>query len=172
MSLKNLDASLIEEARKGNRDAMERLLIASQPDVRRYAMLHCRVSDIDDAVQEVLLLIARRLETLNILAAFSSWIFKTVQRECRRLGRVVIHYDPFDETTLEEWIQPKSEGELLSELISALGKLPDEYQAVILMKDFQQLTNKEIAAELDMTLVGVKSRLHRARLAARELLID
>lgn len=102
MSLKNVDTSLIKAARKGNREAMERLLIQSQPDVRRYAMLHCKISDIDDAVQEVLLLIARRLETLDILAAFSSWIFKTVQRECRRLGRVAIHYDPFDEATLEE----------------------------------------------------------------------
>ncbi|OUS02614.1 RNA polymerase subunit sigma-24 [Gammaproteobacteria bacterium 42_54_T18] len=172
MSLKNLDVTIIEAARKGDRDAMERLLAVSQPDVRRYAMLHCKISDIDDAVQEVLLAIARRLETLNILAAFSSWIFKTVQRECRRLGRVTLRYDPFDEATLEEWIQDKPEGELLNELLNAIDKLPKDYREVILMKDFYQLTNKEISSELSMSLVAVKSRLHRARLAARALLIN
>lgn len=172
MSLRDLDTSIIEDARNGDRSAMERLLVLSQPDVRRYAMLHCKISDIDDAVQEVLLVIVRRLETLNFLAAFSSWIFKTVQRECRHLGRVAIRYDPYDEAKLEEWIQPKSDGELLTELINTMNKLPKEYQDIILMKDFQQFTNKEIASELDMNLAGVKSRLHRARLAARALLID
>lgn len=172
MTLKNLDITIVEAARQGDRNAMERLLRLSQPDVRRYAMLHCKISDIDDAVQEVLLIIARRLETLNILAAFSSWIFKTVQRECRRLGRVALRYDPFDEATLEEWIQDKPEGELLSDLLNAMSKLPPKYQEVILMKDFQQLTNQEIATELNLSLVAVKSRLHRARLAARTLLID
>ncbi len=172
MTLKNLDATMIEAARRGDRDAMERLLTESQPDVRRYAMLHCKVSDIDDAVQEVLLVIARRLETLNVLAALSSWIFKTVQRECRRLGRVALRYDPFDEAALEEWIQSKPDAELLNDLLNAIDKLPKDYRDVILMKDFYQMTNREISKELGMSVVGTKSRLHRARLAARTLLID
>lgn len=172
MTLKKLDESVIEAARNGDRGAMERLLTESQPDIRRYAMLHCKISDIDDAVQEVLLVIARRLETLDILAALSSWIFKTVQRECRRLGRVAFRYDPFDEAMIDEWVQTRRDDELLTDLLNAIGKLPKDYRDVLLLKDFYQMTNKEIAQELGMSVVGTKSRLHRARLAARTLLLE
>lgn len=170
MALK-LDYAIVDAARSGDAAAMEALLLQAQPDVRRYAMKHCRISDIDDAVQEVLLIIARRLESLNFLAAFSSWVFKSVQRECRRLGRVALHYDPFDEAALEEWLSYKSRDQLLCELIDALAKLPDEYREVILLKDFQQLSNDEIAGELGISLAAVKSRVRRARLAVRDLLL-
>ena len=96
--------TIIAAARNGDSSAMDQLLSMTQPDVRRYAMKHCKISDIDDAVQEVLLTISRRLDSLKILAAFSSWVFKSTQRECRRLGRATINYDPFKEGLLEEWI--------------------------------------------------------------------
>jgi len=167
-----LDYSIIEAARDGDREAMETLLISSQPDVRRYAMKHCMISDVDDAVQEVLLIIARRLESLRVLAAFSSWIFKSVQRECRRLGRAALNFDPYDEAELEEWLQVKSQDQLLCELIDTMQKLPGEYREVILLKDFHHFSNKEISNEINLGLAAVKSRFRRARLAARSLLLD
>ncbi|OUS25448.1 RNA polymerase subunit sigma-24 [Gammaproteobacteria bacterium 45_16_T64] len=166
-----LDYTIIEAARGGDREAMESLLVTSQPDVRRYAMKHCKISDVDDAVQEVLIIIARRLESLRILAAFSSWIFKSVQRECRRLGRAALNFDPYDEAELEQWLQVKSQDQLLCELVDALQKLPTEYRDVILLKDFHQFSLHEIAGELNIGLAAVKSRLRRARVAARSLLL-
>lgn len=163
MTLKNLDRSLLQAAQGGDRRAMEELLSLSQPDIRRYAMQQCLISDVDDAVQEVLIIIARRLDSLRILAAFSSWLFKTVQRECRRLGRVALRYDPFEETELEAWLLSKPGNELQADLVSAVDRLQPEYRDVILLKDFEQLANKEIAARLGISLAAVKSRLHRAR---------
>ena len=171
MALYSLDMDLLISARAGNRDAMEQLLFISQPDIRRYAMKHCSITDIDDAVQEVLLTIARKLETLKVLAAFSSWIFKTVQRECRRLGRVALRYDPFDEGELEKWLKDHSDEQLLLELVDAIEKMPAEQREIIIMKEIQQLTNQEIAEELGITVAAVKSRIHRARLESRVLLM-
>lgn len=167
-----LDYTLIAAARAGDRKAMESLLLSSQPDVRRYAMKHCKISDVDDAVQEVLLVIARRLESLRILAAFSSWIFKSVQRECRRLGRAALHFDPYDEAALEQWLSVKSQDQLLCELLDALQKLSAEHRDIIVLKDFHQRSLQEIAQALGIGLPAVKSRLRRARLAARALLME
>lgn len=163
---------LLAAARNGDPNAMAELLSITQPDVRRFAMKHCKISDIDDAVQEVLLTIARRLDSLKVLAAFSSWLFKTVQRECRRLSRATINYDPFEEAVLEEWIDDRNNNELLLELTSTLTKLPIEYREALLLKDLEQLTLQELAAEKCISLAAAKSRLHRARRQARSLLLN
>lgn len=167
-----MDLSVIEAARDGDRSAMETLLLLSQPDIRRYAMRHCVISDIDDAVQEVLIIVAKHIESLKFLAAFSSWLFKTVQRECRRLGRVTLNYDPFEEEHLDSWLQAHSDDELINELISVIEKLPQEHREVILLKDIQQFSNREIASELGITVAAVKSRVHRARELTRAMLLD
>jgi RNA polymerase sigma factor (sigma-70 family) len=164
--------TIIAAARSGDADAMDQLLSITQPDVRRFAIKHCKISDIDDAVQEVLLTIARRLESLKILAAFSSWVFKSVQRECRRLGRATINYDPFEEALVEQWIDHRPNAELLFELANTLGKLPSEFREALLLKDLQQLTLQELADETGISLPAAKSRVRRARLAARSLLLD
>lgn len=166
-----MDLSVIAAARQGDRSALEALLLQSQPDIRRFAMRHCAISDIDDAVQEVMLIIARQISSLMFLAAFSSWMFKTVQRECRRLGRVTLNYDPFDEEQLDQWMQAHSSDELLHDLLNVIEKLPAEYRDVIVLKDIQQLSSREIAGELGITVAAVKSRVHRARELTRSLLL-
>ena len=50
-ALENL-GPVIEAARRGEPAALDRLLAACQPDLRRYATRHCLISDIDDAVRE------------------------------------------------------------------------------------------------------------------------
>ncbi len=163
---------LLELAHNGDEASLAQLLRQCQTDIRRYAQKHCMISDIDDAVQEVLLIIARRLESLRVLAAFSSWMFKTVQRECRRLGRKTLGYDPFDEERLEHWLARHSDEDLHLELTRALTALPEHYREVILLRDFHQWTLGEMAAQLDLTMAAVKSRLHRAREAIRAILLN
>ena len=50
--------------------------------------------------------------------------------------------------------------------------LPENYRAVIVLADYQELSMKEIAEALDLTVPNVKTRLHRARLAVRESLSE
>ena len=56
---------LVDAARGGDEEALVSLIAAAQPDVRRYAARNCRAADIDDAVQETLLLLYRRIGTLR-----------------------------------------------------------------------------------------------------------
>ena len=171
MALRDIDQKRITGALSGNREDLEVLLHLAQPDIRRYAMKHCMIGDVDDAVQEVLLTMSRHLQSLRVVAAFSSWLFTCTRRECRRLGRVTLSYDPLDEARVDEWLGSASGPELLYEVLSALDSLPDDYRRVLLLKEYQQLTNKEIAEQLQISLPAVKSRLHRAREMVRNALI-
>lgn len=171
MALAAQHLPVLEAAHGGDTRAMEQLLRICRPDVRRYAQRHCLISDVDDAVQEALLLLARRLHGLRAVAAFSGWLLRVVQRECRRLGRKALAYDPYDEEKLEHWLVQHDNDSLRLELSSALQSLPAHYREVILLRDFEELTIAEIAERLGLTMAAVKSRLHRARELAREHLL-
>lgn len=171
MTLAAQHLPVLEAAHGGDARAMEQLLRLCRPDVRRYAQRHCLISDVDDAVQEALLLLARRLHGLRAVAAFSGWLLRVVQRECRRLGRKALAYDPYDEEKLEHWLAAHDDDSLRLELSHALQSLPAHYREVILLRDFEELAIAEIAARLGLTVAAVKSRLHRARELAREYLL-
>lgn len=171
MALAARHQPLLAAAHAGDPQALEQLLRIARPDIRRYAQQHCLLSDVDDAVQEALLTVARKLPQLRVLAAFSGWAIRLVQRECRRLGRVTLRYDPYDEERLEQWLVVRDTASLRVELVAALESLPAHYREVMLLRDLEELTIAEIAARTGLTGANVKSRLHRARALAREYLL-
>ncbi|MCI0392793.1 MAG: ECF-type sigma factor [Acidobacteria bacterium] len=46
--------------------------------------------------------------------------------------------------------------------------LPTQYRMVLVMRDMEQLSRKEVAEALDISEQNVKIRLHRARLFLRQ----
>lgn len=56
------------------------------------------------------------------------------------------------------------------QVLAALGRLEDEYRAVLVMRDIEGFDYRQMAEILDMPLGTLKSRLFRARLALREQL--
>lgn len=162
---------LILAAQTGDPVAIEGLLAACQTDARRYARRHCQASDVDDAVQESLLVVARRVRGLQAAAAFSSWLFTVIRRECLRLQRAMFRHDPLDDDVIERQLAARSDDALRIDLANALESLPAHYREVVLLRDFEELTIAEIAERFDEPTGAVKSRLHRARLLVREYLL-
>ena len=162
---------LLHAARLGDATALDDLLQICQPDIRRYAYRHCLMSDVDDAVQETLLIITRRLGSLRVVAAFSGWLFQIVRRECHRLERRLFGLDPYDEEKMDNWLASHTDEAVRLDLIDALESLPEHYREVILLRDFHEMTISEIAVRIQLTTFATKSRLHRARKLIREYLL-
>ncbi len=78
-------------------------------------------------------------------------------------------FDPADQHTLSPYAQleQKERRELLRE---AVEELPDDQKAVIVLRDFQDLSYEEIGEALDIPLGTVKSRLKRAREKIKQIL--
>lgn len=172
MALAEKHYPLIEAAQIGDPAALDRLLQVCQPDIRRYAQRNCLMSDVDDAVQETLIILSRRVQSLRVLVAFSSWLFTIVRRECRRLERHVFGIDHYDEQEAEHWLAARSVDLLRLDLVRALESFPPHYREVILLRDFEELSIHELAQQLALTSAAVKSRLHRARQLMREYLLE
>lgn len=58
------------------------------------------------------------------------------------------------------------------EILRALGRLPEDYRATVLLADVEEFSYKEIAALLDVPIGTVMSRLSRGRKLLREQLSD
>ncbi|MBS0456452.1 MAG: RNA polymerase sigma factor [Proteobacteria bacterium] len=162
---------LILAAQTGDSAAVERLLVVCQADARRYAYKHCHASDVDDAVQESLLVISRKVRGLKAAAAFSSWLFTVIRRECRRLAHRMFKHEPLEDDIVEQQLAFRTDESLRIDLAKALESLPAHYLEVVLLRDFEELTIAEIAERLGEQTGAIKSRLHRARELIREYLM-
>lgn len=163
--------NLILAAQMGDAAALSRLLAVCQADARRYAYKHCHASDVDDAVQESLLIVARKVRGLKAAAAFSSWLFTVIKRECRKLTRRMFRQEPLADELAEERLLQRPTDDLRIDLANALESLPAHYLEVVILRDFEELTIAEIAARLAEPPGAVKSRLHRARELVREYML-
>ncbi|MEH2506195.1 RNA polymerase sigma factor (sigma-70 family) [Bradyrhizobium sp. AZCC 1578] len=161
--------SLIEAARGGDTAARVSLIAAAQPDIRRYAARNCRAADIDDAVQETLLLLYRRVGALRAVTSFSAWLFSVARRACLRLLRRATETRAADDA--EARLAHLAPEDIRIDLSRAIQSLPDHYREVILLRDIEELSIDEIAGVLGLTRESVKARIHRARIMIREYLV-
>ncbi len=164
------DKRLLEAARQGDAAALESLLILCRPNLRRYAALTClTTADAEDAVQEALIIVYRKVSALRSVGTFSQWIFQIVRRECLRLMRPG-HAD-LEAVQEEAYLSAHSDIELRMDITLAVQSLPAIYRDVILLRDFEEMTVREIAERLGLVPETVKTRLYRGRQLVREHLL-
>jgi RNA polymerase sigma factor (sigma-70 family) len=157
-------------ARGGDPGALDRVLKRSRQDLRRYAEYHCPINDVEDAVQESLFTVSRKLMDLRQLESFTSWLFRIVKRECNRYKRAtrMLMQVPITEDIVGPHY-PESKG-LARDVAKALESLPLHYREIILLRDLEGLTVEELGQRLLLTPQAAKARLHRARSLARQYL--
>lgn len=163
----------VAAAMAGDDAAIIRLLELTQPDIRRFAKRQChRSSDVDDAVQEALWLLYRRVGMLRAAENLSAWLFTVVRRSCARLARMAMpNYIELNEFSDDVRLSAITLPELRIDVAHAIASLPPHYRQIVLLRDIQEMTIAEIAAELSLTHESVKARLHRARSLLREYLL-
>ena len=166
--------------------AFDRLYRDHVDRIYRFAQRLCgQVEDAQDLVQDTFLNAYRGLEGFRGDAQVSTWLYRIAARACLRLRRKR-KGEPARELSLEEFI-PTSEGEfrlqvptdgltpeealenkeLKRALHQAIQKLPNKYRVVLVLRDMEELTAKEVGTIMGLNERAVKSRLHRARLFVR-----
>jgi RNA polymerase sigma-70 factor (ECF subfamily) len=168
--------TLLTAAQAGDIAALNRLVAAHRQGVYRYGLHVCRTTeDAEDAVQETLWAATRAIRTFRGTASsIASWMFTIVRRECLRLlerhQRAPSSLDDADDV-LAEVIDPSDALALrrrIDLLAAALADLDPLHREVILLRDIQELSAPEAAAQLAISVDALKSRLHRARVNLRE----
>lgn len=180
-------AALVTNAAAGDRQAMEQLLMRAQEVAYRFSLLVCgHPEDAEDVMQDALLKTYQYINRIDQPDAFRTWLYTTVRNAClmkrrRRAGEpahfVSIEHGiegrdgataavdvaddtrPVDEQLMDDWMDGR--------LRDALKKLPPEYRMIVVMREIEGLSTREVAAVTGYSEANVKTRLHRARLMLR-----
>lgn len=152
----------------------------------RYAQRLCGEPEAaKDLVQDTFLNAYRGYKDFRGESQVSTWLYTIASRACQRLRRKR-KGQPDHELSLEEFI-PSTDGELRLQipvegltpeealankqlrraLNQAIGRLPPKYRMVLVLRDMEGLSAKEVGAVMGLNERAVKSRLHRARLFVR-----
>lgn len=128
------------------------------------------VSDaqLDDATQDVFLVVYRRLGDFESRSKIRTWIFGIVLRVASTYRRTAQRRrtEPLDDhvvesaSSTEDLTERAEAGRLLRRL---LDELDDERRAVFVLAELEQMTAPEVAASLGVNLNTVYSRLRSAR---------
>jgi RNA polymerase sigma-70 factor (ECF subfamily) len=173
------DQILVEKAQKGDQNALNELIRKYQDRTYVYAYRLTRnQDDACDVVADAFLRVNNAIKNFKGNSAFSTWLYRivtncyldrrkrdNVQHEQEEITREI--EDPGD--TPDESAE-RNQREVM--LQKALNKLPEFQKAMIIMFHAEQQTYEEIAEALDLPLGTVKSRLNRARISLRELLVE
>ncbi len=125
----------------------------------------------DDLVQETMMRAWKSMEKLNDPKAVKGWLLTILRREnARRFER---QRPQESDVPPEELPSTRSDYDTSTEafvLRGALQRLPEEYREPLLLQVIHGYSQKEIAAQLGLSVAGAGTRLFRAREKLRELL--
>jgi RNA polymerase sigma-70 factor (ECF subfamily) len=139
-------------------------------------------ADAEDVTQEVLLQVVRKLDTFRGKSSLATWLHRVTvnaalalrRRQARRPERHLdVSLDCVAAHGGSDGCEPERKAldyELRQHLERAIAGLPEMYRDVFVLADVEGLPNAEIGQLLGLSLAAVKSRLHRARLMARDAL--
>lgn len=138
---------------------------------RSLRRLSVRERDVADAVQEVFLVVHRRLGEFEGRAKLSTWLFRICLHVASdHARRAHVRREVLGDTELDELSDPRSDLEShrarregLRLLEQALAAMSLEQRAVFVLFELEGLTSGEIAEALSLPLGTVYSRLRRAR---------
>ncbi len=162
---------LVDRAHDGDAAALDRLLAACRPDLERYARRHCESDDVEEAIQDALWILYRKLGGLRSAAAFTGWLVQIVRRACLGLARArrtrTARHVALD-AVAEPLDSGASDPALRAALAAIIARLPQTYRDAILLRDVEGLSAGEMARRLGISLEAAKSRVHRARAMVRD----
>lgn len=184
------DEALVEALRRGEAAAAEALVETYGDRVYRLARrITGSNEDAEEAVQDALWTVTRKIQSFKGESAFGSWLYRVaanaaymkVRSRRSRSHEISLeavlpsldgdgrHFEPMDDwsTRVDDHAL---QGELRAVLEKAIAGLPPDYRTALVLHDIEGLSNPDIAEALGLSLPAVKSRVHRSRLFLRQRL--
>lgn len=162
----------------------EEIYAEFQPKIERYLRRLAGADEALDLTQAVFLKVHQGLASFRGDASLSTWIYRIAtntasdqrlaagskQREAEELCADPDELDALADLASEPVDRDYIRREMSSCVRGVVEALPATYREVLLLSEFEEFSNLEIAAILGLSLDTVKIRLHRGRLRLRQAL--
>jgi len=171
---------------------MERLLIRAQEVAYRFSLLVCgHAEDAEDVMQDPLLKTYRHASRIRKPEAFRTWLYQTVRNACLMKRRRRVD-EPSERVSLDERVrrdggdaQPvevtdsarPADQQLIDAWIGvrlrkALAALAASHRVILVLREIEGLSTRDVATVTGLSEANVKTRLHRARMIMPQQLED
>jgi RNA polymerase sigma-70 factor (ECF subfamily) len=159
-----LHEAVVRRAQDGDAAALEMLVRELAPYLGRICGA-IALDDGDDALQEAMVIICRKVSGLRDPAALRGWARQIAVRVAVRMAQSkrAVATDPFD----LERVPTMDTGSTAVEVRAVLAELAPEQRAVLVLRHLDGLSEAEMAHVLHVAPGTVKSRLHRASASFR-----
>lgn len=166
------DTRLIKLALEGDAECFAALIDRHLGTIKiRIRSMVRNEADAEDLAQEVILQVWRRLSTFRFESGFRTWLTRVTINEVlqayRQDRREPSYAACCDFTDLASAADSPHQSFVRSVEIravrSAVLELPIRYRRVLVLRDLEELSEKETAQRLQSTVPTVKTRLFRAR---------
>jgi RNA polymerase sigma factor, sigma-70 family len=175
-----MDSQWLEQCRKGDSLAIEKMVHTYQKDVYHLALsILDNPDEAEDGTQETFLAALRGLDSFREGAAFKTWLFSIAINVCRsrlRGGKNRLRVQHIlqglfslqskDERPENTTMQKEADGELWC----AICSLDAKHRLPVVLRYYHDLPVTDIAVMLDIPTGTVHSRLNHAREKLRTLL--
>jgi RNA polymerase sigma-70 factor (ECF subfamily) len=186
------DSVLVEKCRRGDYDAMERLIIKYQNRIYNVILKICaNPDDAAELTQETFVKVIENINRFQGRSSFYTWAFRIAVNltlnYCRRKVRLPVtsleapagQGQDDKKQLLKDFLSDDSSPdpaavaqnkELFEMALKALMELDDAQRTVIVLRDIEGMNYAQIARVLDIELGTVRSRLSRARSNLRDIM--
>lgn len=182
------EQELVSRAKQGDQDAFSQLVEANQNKIYTLALrMTGSPEDGADLAQEAFLRAWRSLPSFQGESNFSTWLYRLTSNLCidflrrekrRRAVTAAVPLDGEEDSpptqVPDHRFTPESEWErkeLRAALDRGLSKLSDGHRQVLVLRELEGLSYAEIAGRLELEEGTVKSRIARARMSLRNILL-
>jgi RNA polymerase sigma-70 factor (ECF subfamily) len=151
---------------------------AFHPRIRRYLQRLVGVTEAEDLSQEVFSRVDRALPAFRGESALSTWIYRIATNVAmERLRRREPHTAADTTQVLDSAIDERPgadqtivRAEMHDCIRGYVADLPLAQRAVLVLSEYEELPDQQIAEALGITVATAKIRLHRARRRLKDLL--
>lgn len=132
-------------------------------------------ADTDDILQEVFIKIIRNIDKINQAENLRHYLYGIVRNAINDHFRNRKHV--IDNSVIEEKITEEENQSLNTTIAECcikpfINKLPDNYRDALLITEFQDISQKELAQKLNISYSGAKSRVQRGKEKLKDLLLE
>jgi len=179
------DQSLVRAFQEGDEKAFEEIVRRYQRQVANivYLTMGSR-NEVEDLTQEVFLRVYRSIGKVNVELSLFSWIYRIALNLCidelrRKKIKRMLAFDTSEEATSDHLSllqdSTRASDDLMShekkeQILAALRKLTPAHRTALVLREYEDMSYKEIAEALHITEQAVKSRIFRAREELKDLL--
>lgn len=189
--MNDIENALVKRAINGDTDAFENIVIMYEKKVYNIAYnMFGNEHDAYDSTQEVFIKLYKNIHSFKFDSSFSTWLHRIAMNTCideyrkkKRQNKQAYSLDEPIETesnNIDRQLKDPSltpeqqiiQLEEVTQVREAISALKEDHKVIIILRDIRSHSYDEISEILNCSVGTVKSRLSRARIALKDIIIQ